>query len=239
VDIVLTPSALLLDTHRKLAPASQAFRVVLGCDHESFNWQASTKSLDYPEVVLLGRLDPVKGHRNALRLFSDTLKMWQEAWGPQPKLHLVGEAANLSHTDIVELIAQEGLELDKNVLFTPKRVVPIMPCMRQASVGLVSSLDSEIICRVAEEFLLCGTPVVVSGVGSLTEVLQDSTFGASYLGLGRDEAASQLLKWILIGYKDSQSERALRSRRAGDYFSWDAMGKMLVDILEKSRIFLH
>lgn len=44
--------------------------------------------------------------------------------------------------------------------------------MRRAHFGVVPSFDSEVICRVAVEFMQLGTPVLVSDAGALPEIVK-------------------------------------------------------------------
>jgi glycosyltransferase involved in cell wall biosynthesis len=60
------------------------------------------------------------------------------------------------------------------LLILDERVRDVFVWMRQSSFGLIPSLDSEVICRVAVEFLQQGTPVVSSRAGALAEVLPPS-----------------------------------------------------------------
>ena len=58
---------------------------------------------------------------------------------------------------------------------------------------MVSSIGSEVICRVSEEFLLSGVPVVLNDVGSLSECLIHENFG-NLINIEDMETASKILQ---------------------------------------------
>ena len=89
------------------------------------------------------------------------------------------------------------------------------------------SIGSEVIGRVAEEFLLCGTPVIVSGVGSLNEVLFDEKAGDSYSGLDSRAAANLIRCWLRQAVTETTEMRADRAFRARQLFSLETMGEAL------------
>jgi glycosyltransferase involved in cell wall biosynthesis len=102
----------------------------------------------------------------------------------------IGESQNVSAKSLVEhacaTFAVKHITLSKNrwlvevperrirLLIMDERVRDVALWMRQSSFGLIPSLGSEVICRVAVEFLQQGTPLVSSNTGALTEVLPSS-----------------------------------------------------------------
>ena len=131
-------------------------------------------------MLIVGRFDPVKGHARFFEITKKILDSWDIDL-PKPVLHIVGEKANLTGEDLVKQGESRGLVHGKNFIITQKLIKNIEEIMSAAAIGVIPSLDSEVICRTAEEFLLCGIPVLVSGAGSLDELLFDGA-GASYTG---------------------------------------------------------
>lgn len=148
-----------------------------------------THSIDFsqPTFTVVGRYDPVKGHKetiNALALanFKDYLKADQ--W---VQVVFIGESQNVSASSLFEhacrTFSTKGYQLsdkrwllevpDKRIrlLIIDERVHDVALWMRQSSFGLIPSLGSEVICRVAVEFLQQGTPLISSNAGALAEVL--------------------------------------------------------------------
>lgn len=182
-----------------------------------------------PSLLILGRLDPIKGHREFFEIFSK-MKESLEKQGYHPKLQIIGESANLSSRELRAALGELHLIEGKDFIIRDERVKNIEIALKESSVGVISSLGSEHICRVAEEFLLQGTPVFVSGAGATEEVLFEGA-GASYKGLGVSEAAEQLRKLFLQSLEESEEQRHLRSSRAKLRFSLEAMSKTLADHL--------
>lgn len=175
------------------------------------------------QLVILGRLDPVKGHERMLRIFALALHKWPSNQ-PKPFLHIVGQDANLSAKQIRNLV--DHFHLGSDVLITNERVSKVENLLGAACLGLIPSLGSEHICRVAEEFLLVGTPILVSGAGATEEVLFPGA-GDSYKGLSDEVTADKLIQCILRAREESKVERESRSHKARELFSLEVMGKKL------------
>ena len=108
------------------------------------------------------------------------------------------------------------------------RFPDVAEMMSSVSVGVVASLGSEQICRVAEEFLLCGTAVVVSGAGSLDDVHFENS-GFSYGCRTQSETATKLVQLLLDSYQESDQKRVERATLAGTRFSFATMGAALIN----------
>ncbi|NBX16894.1 MAG: glycosyltransferase [Proteobacteria bacterium] len=149
-------------------------------------------SLDFtqPTLTVVGRYDPVKGHQQTIEaLAAADFKNWlrQNQW---MQVVFIGESQNVSAISLYELacrtFAVKGIELSESrrlvevpekrirLLIIDERVRDVAVWMRQSSFGLIPSLGSEVICRVAVEFLQQGTPLVSSNAGALSEVLPAS-----------------------------------------------------------------
>src|SRR5690606_32304942 len=115
-------------------------------------------------------------------------------------------------------------------IFRVEKVQNLAELLSETAVGFVPSIGSEVICRVAEEFLLCGTPVVAHDVGSLSECAFGN-FGDSY----RDEEMGglQLAAWLRRSMGESAHEKAQRSADAARSFSLDSMADNLVEVARK------
>ncbi|MFZ9520992.1 MAG: glycosyltransferase [Silvanigrellaceae bacterium] len=149
-------------------------------------------SLDFshPTFTIVGRYDPVKGHKETI----DALAMAQidnylkkDQW---LQVVFIGESQSVNSFSLVEhacstFQVQHVALSDKRwlvevpqkrirILVLDERVRDVALWMRQSSFGLIPSLGSEVICRVAVEFLQQGTPLVSSNTGALAEVLPSS-----------------------------------------------------------------
>ena len=112
-------------------------------------------------IGLLGRLDPVKGHKCFLEAAAEILRR-----GVAAEFHIAGAEASLKYRDLEHCAA--GLGIAKNVVFHG-RVKDSFAFMKTCSVGVIASLGSEAVSRAALEWLACGRPLVASAAGSLPE----------------------------------------------------------------------
>ncbi len=231
VDGIIAPSQGIARRMKHLIPFKPVEVVPLGVDQDKFKRAAFRPSILEAEFLIVGRFDPVKGHAEFLKIWK---KFTQRREGrlPKPMLHIIGEAANLSQDYIKIAVSEAGLKLDRDVKLTFGRHPNLPDAMSKAAVGVISSLGSEIICRVAEEFLLCGTPVMVSGVGSLGEVMFENA-GFNYGGSSEKELLDQMEIWLEKGFHEADDDKIKRSQMALEIFSLPAMGKVLEKVLAR------
>jgi len=227
-DLIVTPASFLTEI---LRPASTCpvETVTLGVDAEKYRCRDFDVSRSR-DVVILGRLDPVKGHKEFMKTFATILRAWSEpSW--RPRLHIIGEPANLSVLHLQQSAAEAGLRLESELKISPVRVANISEILSTAVAGVVSSIGSEIICRVAEEFLMCGTPIAVSGAGSLNEVLAEPGFGISWSGWSDSQTAETLDGFFKSSFGEAPATRKLRADQARRHFSYEAMGQRLISLI--------
>lgn len=154
-------------------PPSKVFTIYGGVNTEVFKADQllrveKRKELGYTDndyvVSIVGRFDPVKGHEVFLKacslLYNNGMK--------NLKVLLVGFPENISIKDMELIIKENGLE--KITIITGRRD-DIPGLMNASDLGVVASLGSEAICRVAMEFMACGVTVVSSDAGVLPEML--------------------------------------------------------------------
>lgn len=221
---ILTPAKKIQSRFEKVLPALKIESVTLGLDGKKFYPQPIARKR--PTLLIVGRLDPIKGHAQFLRLFKDLLERKPE---PQPFLQIIGERSNVSPEELHKLSAELGLWPDKDYEIIDKRVEDLPKRMAGAALGVIPSLGSEVIGRVTEEFLLSGVPVLISDVGALKELLVEPDFG-EVLSL------ESLERWLSKAQKETFDDRIDRSEKAKDLYSLEAMG----DHLEKAiRRFLN
>ena len=111
------------------------------------------------------------------------------------------------------------------------RISNVSELLSKVSLGVVSSLGSEAICRVAEEFLLCGTPVVTTNVGSLPEVFTRGEFGIVYGDHENDAAAKIIFDQLMASHGEAVSRRQSRALLARAEFSIEAMSERLKSLV--------
>ncbi len=205
--------------------------IPLGIDEEVFCFNAidPREYVFQPKVTIVGRLDPVKGHRLSFYYFAQMLRIWDKNI-PRPRLVVVGEAANLSGEQLRKWAKEQGLKDPEDVEFHFYRYDNLPSLMSQSALGWVPSLGSEIIGRVAEEFLMCGTRICTSGVGGLGDLASDIN-GENYEKIKDDEIPRFLQKEILKGMADSVETKKNRSVLAQKTFGYNSISELLLDAL--------
>lgn len=229
VDAFVTPNFKIKAELNALGP-QPVYPIMLGIDSERFRFTAldwESAQHQRPEILIVGRLDPIKGHAYLFEVFSLVLQGWDEAVkGPKPLLHVLGEPANISKLQLISAMAVCGLHDGRDVKLTIARAQNLAQLMTKAAVGIIPSIGSEAICRVAQEFLLCGTPVFLSGVGGLPEVLFPGA-GINYrYGKSDVTMVAELLTSLLEqSVRETSEARSNRAYEASNRFSFQAMAK--------------
>ena len=117
-------------------------------------------------LAVVGRIRPVKGQRILLQVLSQLLQDFQDL------VLLIAYRDTSDNEPEMKSLRNDisSLNLESNVRLIPERD-DILALMEFADVGVVSSVDSEVICRVAVEFFSVGTPVVAFPTGCLPEII--------------------------------------------------------------------
>ena len=142
-------------------------------------------------IGIVGRIRPVKGQRILLKSFVALRKRF-----PDIVLLMLYRDTNETEAEWQGLL-QDLVEsnLQQSVYLYGYRE-DVLEIMRHIDIGVVSSIDSEVICRVAVEFFSVGTPVVAFPTGALPEIIQDGFTGR----IAKDksaEALAEILEWML------------------------------------------
>ncbi|MGA0189340.1 MAG: glycosyltransferase family 4 protein [bacterium] len=142
-------------------------------------------------IGIVGRIRPVKGQRILLKSFATLRKRF-----PGIVLLMLYRDTNETEAEWQGLL-QDLVEsnLQQSVYLYGYRE-DVLEIMRHTDIGVVSSVDSEVICRVAVEFFSVGTPVVAFPTGALPEIIQDGVTGR----IAKDksaEALAEILEWML------------------------------------------
>ena len=142
-------------------------------------------------IGIVGRIRPVKGQRILLKSFATLRKRF-----PDIVLLMLYRDTNETEAEWQGLL-QDLVEsnLQQSVYLYGYRE-DVLEIMRHTDIGVVSSVDSEVICRVAVEFFSVETPVVAFPTGALPEIIQDGVTGR----IAKDksaEALAEILEWML------------------------------------------
>jgi glycosyltransferase involved in cell wall biosynthesis len=230
--VVIYPS----ETMRTALGAHQpsACTIPLGRDATVFR-PASLQKLEPQRITLLivGRFDPIKGHQEFVRIFARARERIRlEHFEFSLHLRIIGQPKNISEKTLREQLSSIGLRDGEDFSIVSRYVENIAEEIRAASIGVIPSLGSEVIVRVAEEFLLCGLTIFTSGVGSLHEVASQFA-GWSYLGRTVEETVEMLLHAVKAVVIESEKIRSERARQARMEFSMEAMSARLDTLISQ------
>ncbi|MCL5019679.1 MAG: glycosyltransferase family 4 protein [Patescibacteria group bacterium] len=139
-------------------------------------------------IGMVCRLSPVKG----LDYFLETAKIVLNNRN-DVKFVISGEDAQITKKDLRN--KAEALDIGKNVIILDKVPDPRM-VMADLDVGIVASQDSEMICRVAAEFMAMSKPLVVTRVNVLPEMVDDGVTGFVCDPKNPQEMALSILKLL-------------------------------------------
>lgn len=179
--VIATNSRMADHLRRRMGmPEERLFRILGGVDGQRFRFQEAGRervrrefgfSAGTTVFGLLGRLDPVKGHRDFLRAAGALARR-----GVPVGVLIVGHDANLTAGEIEAAIEREGLG---GRAFVTGWRDDIADCLSALDVGVIASTGSEAIARAAFELLACGRPLVSSDVGVMPDiVMRDGLFAA-------------------------------------------------------------
>lgn len=116
------------------------------------------------KIGMIGRLDPVKGHRYFLEAAAVVLKEY-----PDIKFLIAGREENIKYKELKE--SAETLGIEKSVEFLGF-VENVYDFMSKCTLGIIASTGSEAVSRVLLEWMVCGKPVVATSVGCIPEILE-------------------------------------------------------------------
>ena len=122
-----------------------------------------------PIIGIVGRLSPVKGHF----YFIEAAKYVHEKF-PQAIFLIAGEDAQISKKDLKEKVKNLGIQ--RNFIFFGK-VADVREVIGVLDIGVVASIGSESVCRVALEYMAMGKPVIGTNINAIPEVVHDKVNG--------------------------------------------------------------
>jgi len=157
-------------------------------------------------IGIVGRLDPVKGHRYFLEAAAIVLKRF-----PDVKFAVAGKEENIKYPSLKKLISELGIE--KSVEFSGF-VENVNDFMGNCSAGVIASVGSEAVSRVLLEWMACGKPVIATSVGCIPEIL-----GNEYLvPPGNSQAlAEKIIAMLSSSQKMQDAGKTNRNKVEADF----------------------
>lgn len=134
-------------------------------------WKANSPflSLPSPRIGIIARLSPNKGHRTLIEAVAQVYQA-----GLALSCIVVGQEEEVRIADLKSYARELGVE--SAFTFTGRLDDP-RPVMAACDIGVVASLDSEVISRATQEFFAFGIPVIATTVNVLAEMIQPEVNG--------------------------------------------------------------
>lgn len=178
---------------------------------------------DAPVAGIVARLDPVKGHKD----FIGAAKLVLER---VPKAHflIIGEEANTKLVDLESLA--ENLGVSERIKFIGRRA-DIENCVAAMDVGVVASIGSEALSRVALEYMAAGKAVVATYVGGLPYIIEAGVNGI----LVPPNDPKYMAKAIINLFEDVEMRNRIAAEglaRARREYSIPVLARRTVEFLE-------
>lgn len=177
--------------------------IPVGIDHDFFSPREGNRiwkeKLSLPEgslvVGILGRLSPVKGHKYFMQAAEYVARQI-----PRAIFIICGEDAQISGSELK--VMSEKMRLKESFRFLG-RVEDVREVVSLFDIGVVSSVGSETICRVALEYMSMGKPVVGTKVNAIPEVVKHGFNGF----LVEPENAQQIADALIELLKDGKKRK--------------------------------
>jgi len=161
---------------------------------------------EVPIVGIVARLSPEKGHRYFLEAASMVVRRFPEA------LFLIaGEEKQVKVRDLQALAQRLGVSGRVKFMGREREISSIMADM---DVGVIASVKSETICRVAMEFMSLGVPLVGTDVNVIPEIIDDGRTG--FIVPPKDPAALADGISSILGNPDLAASFGLRAREKAE-----------------------
>jgi len=172
-------------------------------------------------VGIIARLAPVKDHATFIMAASLVLES-------VPDVHFLicGSEAEITRNDLKALA--ENVNLNSNIVFSD-HYEPVNEIMSILDVGVISSKGSEVISRVAMEYLAIGVPVVATDVNVLPEIIKNGRNGYIVSAENSFEMSEAIIKIL----KDQSIKEKFSKNNLSDFknkFEMKIVAKSVLNI---------
>jgi glycosyltransferase involved in cell wall biosynthesis len=148
-----------------------------GVDTEYFNYKSGRSELRRKNCIpddafvfgIIGRFSPDKGHNNFFRAAGEISKDY-----PGVYFIAAGWKAQYSGDDVKNMAESAGI--GHRTIFLGKQN-DSRDIISMLDAGVIASVRSETICRIAMEYMSMGVPVVASDTNVIPEVIRDGITG--------------------------------------------------------------
>lgn len=216
--------------HRSFGTSGARISVVpAGVDLDRFPVRSAPPGAGTPQLLFVGRLQPVKGPDIAVRTLAEVHRTH-----PDARLVVVGgvsgTGAGRSGPDELLQLGRDLGVADRLEIHPARPQTQLSALYRDADVVLVPS-RSESFGLVALEAQASGTPVVAAAVGGLGDVVR----GGGTLVDGHDprDHAEAVRSYLAAPARAARVGRAGRTH--AERYSWDAVVDGLIEVYARSR----
>jgi glycosyltransferase involved in cell wall biosynthesis len=177
-----------------------------------------------PLVGMVARLDPVKGHV----YFIDAAKRVLERI-PEAHFMIIGEEFNVKLEDLKNLAKELGIA--ERVRFVGRRP-DVERYVAAFDIGVVASIGSEVLSRVALEYMAAGKAIVATYVGGLPFIIEPELNGV----LVPPQNPEQLAQAIIMLIENTEMRKRIGAEaraRAVQYYSISQLAGRTAEFYEK------
>ena len=122
-------------------------------------------------IGIIARLDPVKDHDTFLKAAKTVA-----AEIPEARFLIAGEVCNITW-EMLDAAAK-SLGIRDKLVFVPRDdAISARDLIGSLDIGVVASNGSEVICRIAVEYMAMGKPIVSTDINVLPEIVEDGKNG--------------------------------------------------------------
>ena len=177
--------------------------------------------IDSTVVGIIARLSPVKDHANFIMSASLVFEYF-----PDVVFLITGTDVEISKDELKTFA--ESLNLNSNIFFLDRHE-PVNELLSILDVGVIASKGSEVISRVAMEYLAAGVPVVTTDVNVLPEIIENERNGFIVPSENPYEMAEAIVNLLKNDYlKDKISNQNIEDFRAK--FEMNVVAKSVLNI---------
>ncbi|MBD3412123.1 MAG: glycosyltransferase [Elusimicrobia bacterium] len=169
---ILVPARFIKRGYEKIYPEFSKRRITLipqGIDTDEFPAQPEPSYGNGMRIGILGRLDPVKGHRFLIEAFASV-----HAEFPQSRLCIAGREEHVSVKTLAGIAESWGIS--SNVEFLGHIEEP-RAFIANCHIGVIASISSEAVSRAALEWMASQRALIATRVGGIPDLVSHEING--------------------------------------------------------------
>jgi glycosyltransferase involved in cell wall biosynthesis len=191
-------------------------------DQEALKWTKSKYHITNDFILFVSTIEPRKNLPTLLKAYRQLL----DSYKANVKLVIVGRRGWLSE-EVLTLV--DKLKLTSNVLFLGRVPVEDLLHLYNAAQLLVQPSFYEGFGLPPLEAMACGTPVVVSNVSSLPEVVGD----AGLLVDPEDVSELTVAIWRILTDEALRADLIVKGRKRAQRFSWEKTAQQTLELYQR------